>query len=279
MRTKVSYQGERGAFSEQAAREYFGKDCLAVARESFYDIFTDVAGRSSNYGIVPIENSLNGSVHQNFDLLGKFHIFIVGEIKLRVTMNLLALPGTSLKDLRAVYSHPQALGQCDKFLRRLKGVSIRPFYDTAGAAKMIAEELRRDAAAVASSQAASDYGLKILKGGIESDHRNFTRFLIVGRRPHRPKRHPKTSVIFSTKNIPGALFKCLSVFALRNINLLKIESRPIIGSPWEYLFYVDIEGDAREKECVNALNHLKELTSYFKNLGSYEAGRIVTPRT
>lgn len=193
-------------------------------------------------------------------------------------MNMLALPGVRIKNIRAVYSHPQALGQCEKFLRSLKHVSVNPFYDTAGAAKMIAKERRHDAAAIASLQAATDYGLNILRSGIESDHKNFTRFLIVGKRQIRPKKNAKTSVIFATKNIPGALFKCLSVFALRNINLLKIESRPIIGAPWEYLFYVDIEGDAREKERVNALNHLQELTSYFKNLGSYEAGRIVNPK-
>jgi prephenate dehydratase len=277
MRTKISYQGERGAFSEQAAKAYFGKNSTAIARESFHDIFEDVAKRRSSYAVVPIENSLFGSVHQNFDLLWKFKVYIVGEIKLRIKMNLLALPGVTIKDVRYVYSHPQALGQCEKFLRTLKRVTVTPFYDTAGAAKMVAEEHRRDSAAIASSQAASDYRLKILRAGIESDHKNFTRFLIIGRKRIKPRRHPKTSIIFATKNIPGALFKCLSVFALRNINLLKIESRPIVGAPWEYMFYADIEGDAGEIECVNALNHLQELTSYYKNLGSYETGRNVNP--
>lgn len=251
---------------------------MPVARETFNDIFEDVVKRRSSFAIVPIENSLHGSVHQNFDLLWKYRVYISGEIKLRIKMNLLALPGVRIKDLRAVYSHPQALGQCEKFLRSLNHVSVNPFYDTAGAAKMIAEKKQQDSAAVASLQAAADYGLNILRTGIESDHRNFTRFLVVGKKQVRPKRNAKTSMIFATKNIPGALFKCLSVFALRNINLLKIESRPIIGAPWEYLFYVDIEGDAREKERVNALNHLQELTSYFKNLGSYEAGKIVNPK-
>ena len=227
---------------------------------------------------MPIENSLHGSVHQNFDLLWKHRVYIVGEIKLRIKMNLLVLPGSRLKDIRAVYSHPQALGQCEKFLRRLKNVVVNPYYDTAGAAKMIAAERRADAAAIASSQAASDYGLKILHAGIENDHRNFTRFLVIGSKQTHPAKNAKTSIIFATKNIPGALFKCLSVFALRNINLLKIESRPIIGAPWEYLFYADIEGDARNNERVNALNHLREMTSSYKNLGSYETGKIVTPR-
>ena len=277
MKTKVSYQGEPGAFSEQAAKAYFGKGCVAVARQSFHEIFEDVVKRRSAYALVPIENSLHGSVHQNYDLLAAFNVSIVGEIKLRIKMNLLALPGVTVKDLRAVYSHPQALGQSEKFLRTLRKVAVHPFYDTAGAAKMIAEENRRDAAAIASSQAASDYGLHILRQGIESDHRNYTRFLVVALKQTRPKKHPKSSIIFATKNIPGALFKCLSVFALRNINLLKIESRPIVGKPWEYLFYVDFEGDAHEKESVNALNHLQELTSYYKSLGSYESGKIFSP--
>jgi prephenate dehydratase len=276
--TKISYQGEPGAFSEQASKAYFGKACNAIARETFNEIFEDVEQRRSAFSIVPIENSLHGSVHQNFDLLWKHRVWIVGEVKLRIKMNLLALPGVTIKDLSAVYSHPQALGQCEKFLRSLKHVTVNPFYDTAGAAKMIAQERRQDAAAIASLQAAAHYGLNILRSGIENDHRNFTRFLIIGKKPAKPKKKAKTSLIFATKNIPGALFKCLSVFALRNINLLKIESRPIIGAPWEYLFYLDIEGDARENEFVNALNHLQELTSYFKNLGSYETGKIVTPK-
>ena len=275
--TKISYQGEPGAFSEQAARSFFGKRCVTVARESFREIFDDVSAGKSVYAMVPIENSLHGSVPQNYDLLWKHRLFIVGELKLRISMNLLALPGTKLKNLAAVYSHPQALGQCERFLTSLKGVEINPFYDTAGAAKMIAMEGRTDAAAVASSQAAADYGLAILRAGIENDHRNFTRFLVVAKKESHPRRRPKTSVIFATKNVPGALFKCLSAFALRNINLLKIESRPLVGAPWEYLFYVDIEGDARSEECVNALAHLRELTSSYRFLGSYETGNIVHP--
>ena len=278
MSLKVSYQGEPGAFSEQAAHAYFGAKCVTVPRESFDDIFKDVVGQRSAFAIVPIENSLFGSVHRNFDLLVRSKVYIVGEVKLRITMNLLALPRVPIKNIRYVYSHPQALGQCEKFLRGLKRADPVPFYDTAGAAKMIAENRRSDAAAIASSQAAADYGLRILRAGIENDHRNFTRFLIIGRKRVQPRRHPKTSLIFTTKNIPGALFKCLSVFALRNINLLKIESRPMVGTPWEYLFFVDIESDGKHPDCINALNHLQELTSYYKNLGSYESGQIITPR-
>lgn len=272
---RISYQGEPGAFSEQAAFSYFGKSCIAVARESFFDIFTDVVSRTSDFAVVPIENSLFGSVHQNYDLLQKFNVFIVGEITLRIVMNFLALPGVPLKNIREVYSHPQALGQSEAFLRKLKNVTIHPYYDTAGAAKMIANERRKDAAAIASARAAAHYHLNILHTGIETDQQNFTRFLIIGRKPVVPKKHGKTSLIFATKNIPGSLFHSLAVFALRNINLIKIESRPMVGTPWEYLFYVDIHADARQKECVNALRHLQELTTYFKNLGSYEIGKTI----
>ncbi len=254
---------------------YFGDRCRLVPRESFRELFEDVRERRSDFAVLPIENSLFGSIHQNYDLLQAHDVFIVGEIKLRIQMNLLALPGVTLRNVRHVYSHPQGLGQSDLFLRTLPNVTIHPYYDTAGAAKMIADEHRSDAAAIASIQAAEHYKLKVLRRGIESDHRNFTRFLVISRKAAKPKKHSKTSLIFATKNIPGALFKGLAVFALRNINLLKIESRPLIGRPWEYLFYVDIQGDPGDQECAHALRHLQELTSYYKNLGSYETGRVV----
>ncbi len=271
----VSYQGEPGAFSEQACLAYFGTKATPVARESFRNIFSDVDRKKSAYAVVPIENSLFGSVHQNFDLLQEFSLSIVGEIKLRISMNLMALPGVPLKNIRHVYSHPQGLGQSDVYLQKLKNISLHPFYDTAGAAKMIAEEQRKDAAAIASTQAAKFYQLTILKAGIETDHRNFTRFLIIAKKPVQQKQQAKTSLIFAVKNQPGSLFNALAVFALRNINLLKIESRPFVGKPWEYLFFVDIEGSAHEKKCAYALQHLQELTSYYKNLGSYKIGKVV----
>lgn len=271
---KVSFQGEHGAFSEQAALAYFGKQCIPLAREGFRDVFEDVQKKKS-LGIIPVENSLFGSVHQNFDLLQEYPLFIIGELKLRIKMNLMALQKTSLKDIRHIFSHPQGLGQSDEFLRTLKAVQLHPFYDTAGAAKMIAEEQRGDAAAVASEQAATHYGLKILKKSIETDHRNFTRFIVLGTKPITPKKTAKTSLIFVTRNSPGALYAALGEFALRNINLLKIESRPLIGKPWEYLFFVDVASDARNTDFMNAIGQLKKQTAYLKILGSYETGRIV----
>ncbi len=272
---KVSFQGEAGAFSEQACLAYFQNSSRPIPRESFRDLFDDVAEGRSQRAVVPIENSLFGSVHQNYDLLQQYPLFVVGEIKLRIGMNLLALPETKLKDVRHVYSHPQGLGQSDAFLRTLKNVSSHPFYDTAGAAKMIAEEHRTDAAAIASASAAAHYNLKILRSNIETDHRNFTRFLVISRKPITVKKGMKTSLIFAIKNTPGSLFKTLAVFALRNINLLKIESRPYVGRPWEYLFFVDIDANPLGTDFTNAINHLQELTTYFKNLGSYPAGAIV----
>lgn len=271
----ISFQGEYGAFSEQAALAFFGNSCRPLPRENFRDVFEDVKRKRSVAGIVPIENSLFGSVHQNFDLLQEYPLHIIGEVKLRIRMNLLALRTTSLKNIRDVYSHPQALGQSDQFLRTLNNVQLHQYYDTAGAAKMIAQRQLTTAAAIASIQAAAHYNLKVLKKGIETDHRNFTRFIVLSRKPVLPAGHAKTSLIFATRHIPGSLVTCLSLFADRNVNLLKIESRPYIGKPWEYLFFVDVDADPRNPDLASALKELKSLTSYLKILGSYDIGKVV----
>ncbi|MFA6468855.1 MAG: prephenate dehydratase [Bacteroidota bacterium] len=272
---KVSFQGEYGAFSEQAAVAYFGDNCQPVPRENFRDVFEDVKRKRSPVGIVPIENSLFGSVHQNFDLLQEYPLHIIGEVKLRIRMNLMALPSTPLKNIRNVYSHPQALGQSDVFLRSMKNVTLHQYYDTAGAAKMIAERQLNTSAAIASEQAAKHYQLKIVKRGIETDHRNYTRFLVLSREPGQPLRHAKTSLIFATRHIPGSLVHCLSLFAKQHINLLRIESRPFVGKPWEYLFFADVETDQRNPDCISAIRQLKKMTTYIKILGSYEVGKVV----
>ncbi|MFA6456606.1 MAG: prephenate dehydratase [Bacteroidota bacterium] len=272
---KVSFQGEYGAFSEQASVAFFGSDCQPIPRENFRDVFEDVKRKRTPVGIVPIENSLFGSVHQNFDLLQEYPLHIIGEVKLRIRMNLMALPATSLKNVRNVYSHPQALGQSDLFLRSLKDVTLHQYYDTAGAAKMIAERQLNTSAAIASEQAAKHYDLKILKKGIETDHRNFTRFLVLSRKSVQPGPHAKTSLIFATRHVPGSLVHCLSLFADRHINLLRIESRPFVGKPWEYLFFADLETDQKNQDCISAIRQLKKMTTYVKILGSYEIGKVV----
>ncbi len=273
-RLTIAFQGEHGAFSEEAASAYcasLNHTPAAVSRPyaSFAKVFDAVHKKEVNAGIIPIENSLFGSVHENYDLLDRYPLNIIGEVKLRVSHMLMAIPGVKLSDIRHVYSHPQALGQCDQYLQTLHNVEIVAVYDTAGSAKMISEQRMRNAAAIASATAAQLYGLHILKRGIESNHHNYTRFLVLSRRPISVKNNAKTSIIFSLKSIPGALFKALSVFALRNIDLEKIESRPIMGKPWEYLFYLDFSGSIAEKNCRHALEALGDVTSHLRILGSY----------
>lgn len=271
----ISYQGEPGAFSEQAARAFFGANAKLVPQEHFKDVFLSVSRGSSHYGIVPIENSVFGSVHENYDLLLRYPLSIAGEVTLRIRHQLLVLPGVKKKDLRFVFSHPQALGQCEEFLHTLKSVKSMAYYDTAGAAKMIREEGRRNAAAIASTQAAKTYKLSVLYRNIERNHQNYTRFLVLARTARPFRGHMKTSVVFSVRNIPGSLFKALAVFALRDINLLKIESRPLAGKPWEYLFYLDVLGSAREEKILQALNHLEEVCTFVRVLGSYPSGKTL----
>ena len=273
LKRTIAFQGELGAYSELAAREFFRTDLEVIPRPTFEDVFSSVGSGKCDRGIIPIENSLAGSIHQNYDLLLKQRLHIIGEIKLRIVHTLIVNPGVKLSDLLRIYSHPQALAQCDRFIRSLKRVEAVPVYDTAGAVKMIKEDGVRDGAAIASAQAAADYGLKILKTAIESDHQNFTRFLILSRKRAPRTENAKTSIVFATKNVPGALFKSLSVFSLRDINLLKIESRPIRGKPWEYFFYLDFEGNFKDRDCARALEHLKEISSSVRVLGSYEKGR------
>jgi prephenate dehydratase len=267
---KAGFQGEPGAFSEEAVLKYFGKRVQPAPLRSFDDVFVNVHNGKFHYGVIPIENSVFGSIHQNYDLLQRHKLFIVGEIKLRISHALLANRGVSLRDVKYVYSHQQAIGQCEKYLKTLRKAEAVAVYDTAGAAKMIGEEKRTDAAAIASVRSAQVYGLKILKRGIETDPKNFTRFLILSRTPSfTATKNAKTSIVFSMKDQPGALHKSLSVFALRDINLHKIESRPFVGKPWEYLFYVDFEGNVKEQKCKLALRHLSELTNVMKVLGTY----------
>jgi prephenate dehydratase len=269
---RVAFQGVLGAFSELATYEYFGRHVSVVPRATFPEVFNAVSDGDADHGIIPIENSLAGSIHENYDLLLDRDLVITGEIKLRIIHNLIVNAGTKLSDIRRIYSHPQALSQCKDFLQTLDGVEQISLYDTAAAAQKIKKSGLKDEAAIASEQAARDYGLEIIKSGIESNHKNFTRFLVLSRELEEETENSKTSIVFATKNIPGALFKSLSVFALRDIDLYKIESRPIPGSPWEYLFYIDFDGDIRHEVTKRAINHLEEIASFLKVLGSYKKG-------
>jgi len=269
----VAFQGEVGAYSEQAAYEYFGPEAATLPCLNFEDVFQAVQQGKCSHGILPIENSLAGSIHHNYDLLLQSGLQIVGEYYLRISHCLMVLPGASLEDLRRVYSHPQALAQCQNHLRQMN-LEAMPAADTAGSASMVSRENDLSQAALASRRAAQVYHLNILREQMEDDPANYTRFLIVclpDKRPDFPAQLNdfKTSVVISLNNQPGALFKALSVFALRDIDLTKIESRPIPGKPWEYMFYIDFAGSVQEETCQRALTHLDELSATFRLLGWY----------
>jgi prephenate dehydratase len=284
---KIAIQGELGSFSHEAAEAMFPRAAskratpraIIVPCARSLEVFDRVTRGTVDAAVIPIENSLAGSVAEHFDLLLSRDVHIVREFRLRIVHNLIALPGTKLKDVRRVFSHPVALDQCRDLFSKNKKLEPVPFYDTAGSVKHIVAEGWRDAAGIASRRAAEVYGGKILKAGIEDDKKNFTRFFLIEKGSHKPgktkaprgaekAKADKTSLAFSVKNIPGALFKALSVFALRDISLSKIESRPMRGRPWEYVFFVDLlRGD--DDASRNALHHLSEITDLVKVLGIY----------
>ncbi len=265
---RIAFQGEPGAYSEAAALR-FSDHADLLPCESFEDVFASVASGKASHGILPVENSIGGSIHRNYDLLLEHDLPIVGEVTLPITHNLMALPGTALSDVRRILSHPQALAQCERFLRGMSGVSVEATYDTAGSAKLVKEQQLTDAAAIASGRAAKVFGLEILRAEIQDYSDNITRFLLVSRAGEAGEQVDKTTVVFSLPNEPGSLFKALSVFALRDIDLTKIESRPIRGRPWEYLFYVDIPIGRHDLRCARALVHLAEFARSMRTLGSY----------
>ncbi len=271
---RITFQGEQGAYSEAAIYEHYDQqDIITVPCETFENVFLSVSRGDSDLGFVPIENSLAGSIHQNYDLLLRHDLTVVGEHYLRVSHCLIALPETSLASIRKVISHPQALAQCDGYLRGLPLVKTEAVYDTAGSVKMVKEKGDPTVAAIASRRAASIYGMHILAESIEDDPANFTRFLIISRQPVDPMENAKTSIVFSLKNEPGSLFRALSSLALRDIDLTKIESRPLVGKPFEYLFYVDFLGAQSSGVAQRALAHLSEYTVMLRVLGSYPCSR------
>jgi arogenate/prephenate dehydratase len=268
----AAFQGEPGAYSEQAAIQFFGKSVRTLPCQAFEGIFSSIESGQVTHGLLPIENSLTGSIHQNYDLLLKHNLNIIGEYHLRVSHCLLALPGVKIEEIRHVYSHPQALMQCEANLNRL-GLEKVVDADTAGSARLIRDKKDRQAAALASAHAGEVYGLDVLVREMEDNPANFTRFLVISKQGHveyEPEGQTyKTTIVFSVPNVPGSLFKAMSVFALRDIDLSKIESRPIPGKPWEYLFYIDFIGHADMKNCARALDHLGEIAELLLVLGSY----------
>jgi len=282
VKRRAAFQGELGAFSQRAALQLAG-DCVPVPMVRFEDVFVSVVNGKCHCAVIPIENTLHGSVHENYDHLLKYDLLIRGETFVRIVHNLIVPPEVKFSGVRRVYSHPVALNQCRRFFEENPRIEKTPFYDTAGSVKMIMEERLTDAGAIASAGAAEIYGAKIIRKSIEDDRENFTRFFLL-ERPKRGARRAaaqvgaesprrfKTTVVFTTRNVPGALFRSLSAFALRDISLTKIESRPLRGKPWEYLFYLDFIGHVDEPVCRNALNHLAELADMLRVLGCYPAG-------
>ncbi len=280
---KIAIQGELGSFSHEAAETMLPRAVVVPCARSL-EVFDRVKRGTVDGAVIPIENSLAGSVAEHFDLLLGRNVHIVREFRLRIVHNLIALPGAKLGDVRRVFSHPVALDQCRDLFAKNPRLEPVPFYDTAGSVKHVVAEGLRDAAGIASRRAAEVYAGKILKAGIEDDKKNFTRFFLIERgkiergkiergkikrgKPRAARGADKTSLAFSVKNIPGALFKALSVFALRDISLSKIESRPMRGRPWEYVFFVDLlRGD--DEDSRNALRHLGEISDLVKVLGIY----------
>ena len=280
---RVAIQGELGSFSHEAAERMLPR-CTVVPCARSAEVFDRIESGSAAAAVIPIENTLAGTVAEHADLLVARDVFIQAEHLLRIVHNVIAAPGVKMGALRKVLSHPVALDQCRDFFRRHPKIEAVPFYDTAGSVKHVIANQFTDAAGIAGRQAAREYSGKILQAGIEDDKNNFTRFFLIrkftpgprGKRkstdshPLIPRGANKTSIAFKVKNVPGALFKSLSVFALRDISLSKIESRPMRGRPWEYVFYVDfLRGD--DEPARNALRHLGEVADFIKVLGIYPA--------
>jgi len=264
----VAFQGERGAYSESAVYQFFGTTAKVKPCRDFRDVFESVKKQEAQAGVVPVENSIEGSVNQNYDLFFTYDLKVCGEVIVKVAHCLIANPGTSLDAVKAVYSHPQALAQCRSFLERLN-CELIPTYDTAGSVKLIKEKKLTNAAAIASEKAAELYGMKILARDIADNPENYTRFFVLSKEDSPITGKDKTSIIFSAKHEPGSLYHALGEFAKRNINLTKIESRPTKKTPWEYNFYLDFEGHRTEPRCAEALKALEKHATFVRILGSY----------
>ena len=272
-KTTVAIQGAHGAFSEQASRDILpGSELQFTFCEKFKEVFESLKSGKVQYAVVPIENTLHGSVHENYDHLLRYEPVILAETAVRIVHNLIGRPEAEFEGIERAISHPVALAQCQDFFTLNTGIRAESHYDTGGSVKTVMAGSDASLAAIASTAAAEYYKAKILKASIEDDPENYTRFFLLGREKEGGRRSDgplKTSLVFAVKNVSGALFKCMSAFALRDISLTKIESRPLRGRPFEYLFYMDILASLDEENCANAMNHLREMTEYTAVLGCY----------
>jgi chorismate mutase/prephenate dehydratase len=266
--TNVAFQGEPGAYSESAAYQFFGSKVQVKPCRDFRDVFESVKHQDVEAGVVPVENSLEGSVNQNYDLFFSYDLKVCAEVIVKVEHCLIVNPGTTLDSVKTVYSHPQALAQCRSFLEHLK-YNLVPTYDTAGSVKLIKEQKLLNAAAIASERASELYGMEILARDIADNKENYTRFFVLSKEDSPITGKDKTSIIFSAKHEPGSLYNALGEFAKRKINLTRIESRPTKKTAWEYNFYLDFEGHRTEPKCIEALKALEKYAIFIKILGSY----------
>lgn len=265
---KIGFQGVKGAFSEEALIQYFEHDVTAIPHETFEDLFIALGKDQIAYGVLPIENSSTGAVTDVYDLLNKYDCTIVGETRVKVNHHLMGIPGTSLEDIQEVYSHPQAFDQSKDYLSSYPWKLI-PYYNTARSAEYVMTHQKKHIAAIGSKKAAELYHLQILTESINSNHQNTTRFIIIGKTLEHQEVHNKISVVLSTPHKAGALYHVLKHFAEHNINMLKIESRPVGHTPWEYFFYIDFEGNVENPAIKEALDHMSRDCHHFKLLGNY----------
>lgn len=267
---RVAFQGIQGAYSEQALRQHFGDDVEVVPCSNFDELFESLQNNQVHYAVLPVENSVAGSVSGAYELLLEYDFRIQADIILHVRHQLVAMDGTAFEDLRAVRSHPQALAQCERYLKRHKLQAV-PWYDTAGSAYDLSRECPPATAAIASRLAASLYGLAIIEQDIEDMPFNFTRFFVLGHEDPARGDYNKTSLVFATRNRPSALYECLGEVSTRGLNITKLESRPRRNRPWEPIFYLDFEGYWQDEACQEALLKLLQRASFVKLLGSYPA--------
>ena len=273
LKNRVAFQGEFGAFSQTAARKLLGPNINTIACQTFRDVFEALQNNETGYAVIPIENTLHGSVMENYDFILEYGFPICGETSIRISHQLIAVQNVSFSKVRRVFSHPVALNQCRVFLQNNPQIEAIPFYDTAGSVKMLQSEMLMDAAAIASEDAAEKYSGAILKRNIEDNRHNFTRFFLLTKQKSTQVSSTKTakvSVTFSAANSPGSLFRALACLALRDLNIIKIESRPLIGKPWQYRFYVDFLGSMQNPTVQNAMANLAEMTQSCQILGNYQ---------
>ncbi|GAB4111995.1 MAG: hypothetical protein Kow00103_00150 [Candidatus Caldatribacteriota bacterium] len=271
-RKKVALQGEIGSFSEMATLQYFGSNIDILPCNSFEQVAERVKNKQADYAILPIENTQTGGINNVHDLLLNEDLFAIGEVVLKIEHCLIAHPGTRIEKIERIYSHPQALAQCEKYLlKNFPYSQIIPIYDTAGSIKQIKEKKDFKAAGIASSRAAIYYQMQIIEQGIEDNPSNYTRFLVFAPQIIKLPDCNKTSIIFAVVSIPGAIYRCLKEFALREINLTRLESRPSKREPWEYVFYMDFEKGLWDKITQEALTELKKCTTFVKIIGTYKS--------